>query len=283
VSPVNGFNGTVTLSASGVPSNVTTGFNANPTTTNSTLTFTAGASAVPGTYSVTVTGTSGSLSNSTTVSLTVIASGGVVKLSPAALRFAKVVVGQSGAAKTVTAANTGSAGVTFTNVAVGTANFTITSSTCTGSLAPKKKCTVIVEFTPTQGGSLSDTLTFTDTASNNPQTVGLSGTGEALSLNPSFINFNTVAVGSTSAPQNVTITNESSSMVSLTGISLTGSAKADFLISGNTCGATLGNGASCVVSVEFKPVATGVVTATLQVKSNGGGSPQTVSLEGTGQ
>jgi len=283
VNPVNGFNGTVTLSASGAPGNVTTGFNPNPTSTNSTLTFTAGASAVPGTYSVTVTGTSGSLTNSTTVSLTVIASGGLMKLSPAALSFAKVVVGQSGAAKTVTATNTGSAGVTFTSVAVGTANFKITSSTCTGSLAPKKKCTVQVEFTPTQGGSLTDTLTFTDTASNNPQTVSLSGTGEALLLNPSFINFNAVTVGSTSAAQNVTITNGSSSTVTLTGISLTGTSKGSFLISGNTCGATLGNGGSCVVSVEFKPLATGVVTATLQVKSNGGGSPQAISLEGTGK
>jgi Abnormal spindle-like microcephaly-assoc'd, ASPM-SPD-2-Hydin len=283
VSPANGFNGSVTLTASGAPANVTAAFNPNPTSTSSTLTFTAGASAVPGTYPVNVTGISGSLTNSTTVSLTVVAAGGLVKLTPAALSFAKVVVGQSGVAKTVTATNTGAAGVTFTSVAVGTANFTITSSTCTGLLAPKKKCTVTVEFTPTQGGALTDTLTFTDTASNNPQTVALSGTGEALLLNPSFINFNTVAVGNISAPQNITITNESSSTVSLTGVALTGSAKVDFLISGNTCGATLGNGASCVVSVEFKPLVKSVVTATLQVKSNGGGSPQAVSLEGTGQ
>jgi len=232
---------------------------------------------------VTVTGVSGSLTHSTNISLTVNAPVGTISVSPAHETFAKTGVGQIGAAKTVTATNSGSASVTFTSVAVGTANFKITSSTCTGSLLPTKKCTVKVEFTPTQGGSLTDTLTFTDSASNNPQTVALSGTGEALLLNPTFINFNAVTVGSTSAPQNVTITNESSSTVTLMGSSLTGSAKGSFLISGNTCGATLGNGAHCVVSVEFKPLAKGVVTATLQVKSNGGGSPQTVSLEGTGQ
>lgn len=283
VNPLNGFNGAVTLSASGVPSNVTAGFNPNPTTTSSTLTFTVGASAVPGTYTVTVSGTSGSLTNSTNVSLTVIALGGVVKLSPATLSFGKLVAGQNSAAKTVTATNTGTASVTFTSVTLGTANFQITSSTCTGSLAHNKKCTVQVEFTPTQGGTLTDTLTFTDSGSNSPQTVALSGTGEALALNPTAINFNTQAVGTTSAPQNVTITNGSSSTVTLMGISLSGTYKSDFLISGNTCGATLGGGASCVVSVEFKPLVKSVVTATLQVKSNGGGSPQSVSLEGTGQ
>jgi subtilase family serine protease len=285
ITPVNGFNGTVNLSTGTLPSGVTAGFNPNPATSTSTLTFTVAANATTGTTTVTVTGVSGSLTHSTNISLTVNAPVGTISVKPAKEAFAKTLVGQITAAKTVTATNTGTASVTFTGVTVGTANFKITSSTCTGSLLPTKKCAVQVEFTPTQGGALADTLTFADTASNNPQTVALSGTGEALSLNPTFINFNTQTVGTTSASQNVTITNQSSSTVTLTGISLTGSDKGDFLInnSGTTCGASLGNGASCVVSVEFMPSAKSVFTANLQVKSNGGGGAQTVSLEGTGK
>ncbi|MFZ1916398.1 MAG: choice-of-anchor D domain-containing protein [Terriglobales bacterium] len=285
ISPINGFNGAVTLSTGTLPSGVTAGFNPDPATSTSTLTFTAAANATTGTTTVTVTGVSGSLTHSTNITLTVTAPVGTISVKPATEKFAKTLVGQISAAKTVTATNTGSASVNFNSVTVGTANFKITSSACTGSLAPNKNCKVQVEFTPTQGGTVTDTLTFTDSASNNPQTVALSGTGEALLLNPTFLNFNTQAVGTTSAPLGVTITNESSSTVSLTGISLTGSAKGSFLInnSGTTCGASLGNGASCVVSVQFKPVAKGVVAATLQIKSTGGGSPQTVSLEGTGQ
>lgn len=71
VIPQNGFGGTVSLSASGVPTGVTASFNPASTLTNSTLTFTASASATTGTFTVTVKGVSGTLNSSTTVSLTV--------------------------------------------------------------------------------------------------------------------------------------------------------------------------------------------------------------------
>lgn len=71
ITPLNGFNGDVTLSASGLPSAVTAAFGKNPTTTSSTLTFTAGAAATPGTSTVTITGKSGSLAETTTLSLRV--------------------------------------------------------------------------------------------------------------------------------------------------------------------------------------------------------------------
>ena len=71
LTPQNGFNGSVTLSASGLPNGVTASFSPNPTTSGSTLTLTAGSSATTGTASVTITGVSGSLSHSTPLSLTV--------------------------------------------------------------------------------------------------------------------------------------------------------------------------------------------------------------------
>jgi len=71
VNPLNGFSGSVSLSASGLPSGVTAAFNPSGTTTTSTLTLTASSSAAVGTATVTITGTSGSLTHTTTVSLTV--------------------------------------------------------------------------------------------------------------------------------------------------------------------------------------------------------------------
>ena len=71
VTPQNGFNGNVALSASGLPSGVTASFNPASTASSSILTLTAGSAATTGTASVTITGTSGSLTNITTVSLTV--------------------------------------------------------------------------------------------------------------------------------------------------------------------------------------------------------------------
>src|SRR6267378_656228 len=70
-SPRNGFTGSVTFSASGLPSGVTASFSSNPDPASTTLTFGAGATAAIGTFTVTITGTSGSLSSTATITLTV--------------------------------------------------------------------------------------------------------------------------------------------------------------------------------------------------------------------
>jgi len=72
-SVTGGFNGTISLSASGQPSGVTVTFNPTSITGagTSTMTMTVSSSTAPGTYTITVTGTSGSTQATTTVSLTV--------------------------------------------------------------------------------------------------------------------------------------------------------------------------------------------------------------------
>src|SRR5437763_1612531 len=71
VNPLSGFNGSVSLSASGLPSGVMPSFSPASTTNTSTLTLTATSTATTGTVTVTVTGTSGTLTKATTVSLTI--------------------------------------------------------------------------------------------------------------------------------------------------------------------------------------------------------------------
>jgi FG-GAP repeat len=71
ITPENGFSGSVSLSASGLPSGVTAAFSPNPATGSSTLTLTASATATPGTATVRVIGTSGNLTQTTTLTLTV--------------------------------------------------------------------------------------------------------------------------------------------------------------------------------------------------------------------
>lgn len=82
-----GFGSQVTLSVSGAPSGVTTGFSANPISGNgssSQLTFTVASTVAAGTYSITVTGTpSSGTPESTTVTLTVTAPPPVFSLSAA--------------------------------------------------------------------------------------------------------------------------------------------------------------------------------------------------------
>src|SRR3989454_1435872 len=71
VTPLNGFNSSVSLSASGLPSGVTASFNPSSTASSSTLTLTASSTATTGTFTLTVTGSSGNLTKTTTIFLTV--------------------------------------------------------------------------------------------------------------------------------------------------------------------------------------------------------------------
>src|SRR5262249_34931404 len=98
VTPSNGFNGSVNLSASGLPNGVTAGFAPNPTNTTSIVTFTASGTATAGTSTVTITGVSGSETHTTTIQLTVTSTAGpIVTLTPASLAFANTVVGGTSA------------------------------------------------------------------------------------------------------------------------------------------------------------------------------------------
>jgi len=73
VGALNGFNGPVNFSASGLPSGASASFNPASVTGSgsSTMTVATSTSTPAGTYTITITGTSGSVTHSTTVSLTV--------------------------------------------------------------------------------------------------------------------------------------------------------------------------------------------------------------------
>ncbi len=73
VSAEYGFTGSVSLTATGLPTGVTASFSPNPTTYSSTITLTASSSAALGQYTVTITGTSGSQTVKTTLTLGVYA------------------------------------------------------------------------------------------------------------------------------------------------------------------------------------------------------------------
>jgi len=71
VTPENGFSGSVSFAATGLPSGVTASFSPTSSTSSSVLTLTASSTATAGTSTVTITGTSGSTTASTTISLAV--------------------------------------------------------------------------------------------------------------------------------------------------------------------------------------------------------------------
>jgi len=207
--------------------------------------------------------------------------GPAVSLSASALNFKKVGIGMTSAPQTVTLTNVGSATLNISSITA-SGDFSISNNTCGATVAAGANCAVSVTFTPTKKGVRNGTLTFTDNAPDSPQTVALKGTGQSIVLSPTSLNFGTVAVGNTSPEQIVTVTNLNSITVTITSIAFAGTAAGDYLISSNTCGATIAGGASCSVGVEFKPTATGKRNAKLNVNNDGGGSPASASLKGIG-
>jgi len=88
-------------------------------------------------------------------------------------------------------------------------------------------------------------------------------------------------VGTRSLAKKITLTNKGSVTVRVSGIAITGTDARDFAET-NTCGKSVGSGASCFIKVTFKPLAKGKRTANVSVYDNGGGSPQQATLIGTG-
>jgi len=141
-------------------------------------------------------------------------------------------------------------------------------------------CTINVSFAPAVAGPVSGTLVIVDNAANSPQSVTLSGTGvapAAVSLSPTSLTFPATQVGTTSAPQIITLTNTGGANLSINSIA----ASQPFAETTN-CPASLAGGASCTISVAFTPQSSGTANGAVTISDSASGSPQTVSLSGTG-
>lgn len=232
-----------------------------------------------GTRSASLSVTDNAAGSPQSVSLRGTGDAAVVTLSPTSLSFGAQPLGTTSAAQTVTLINTGNETLSITGLTV-SAGFRKASQTCSQTLAAGAACTVQIEFTPARGGPITGTVTVTDNAPGSPQTVSLTGVGTAAELSTSALKFGDVQIH-TSSTQTVTLTNVGKAAFSIGGIAITGTRAAAFSQT-NTCPPSLGASASCSIMVTFTPKAVLSYSDTLQIVDGGGGSPQTVSLSGTG-
>jgi hypothetical protein len=98
-------------------------------------------------------------------------------LTPASAVYAQQIVGTTSAAKTFTLTNNQPVGLTGIAIST-TGHFSVSAMTCGASLNAKANCTISVTFSPTQTGTQTGQLVVHDSASNNPQTSNLTGTGK---------------------------------------------------------------------------------------------------------
>jgi hypothetical protein len=205
------------------------------------------------------------------------------KVSASKLPYNNQVIGTTSATKKVKLTNQGTSSLSINRIYIGGVNpgdFAQTN-TCGATLAAKVSCTISATFSPTAKNKRQAALGISDSDAASPQAIALSGMGTVVSLSKSSLSFGNQAVGTSSPPQAVTLTNTGTTALHFSGIKIVGANYQDFTQT-NTCGASIAAGANCTITITFKPTLPGARKAAVNITDDGGGSPQIVALTGTG-
>lgn len=260
-----------------------------------TVTF---APAVPGALAASVNIADSASGSPQKIALTGTGLGAEAALSHTAIDFPSTKIGVASTALTFSVTNKGNVALALSGSGYGIAmqgtaamqtDSYIESNNCGSSLAAGKACTVSVIFKPLLAGTIAADVRIASNATGATlQKVALSGPayGPGALLSKSSLTFAATTVGATSAKQYFTLTNVGNQTLTLTGsamgITMQGTNETSFAET-NTCGSSLAKGASCTVTVTFKPTVKGALTADVRFGDNATGSPQKVYLTGTGQ
>jgi archaellum component FlaF (FlaF/FlaG flagellin family) len=226
------------------------------------------------------------------------ASNPVASSSPTSVDFGSVPVGQTSTPVTVTLTNAGSAPLKIAAFGINAASVNqadfvlLAGGTCSvaSPVAEGKSCTALVRFKPTATGFRSGILRFWVNTAAGRLDVALSGTAMPGSLpdpsaSPASVDFGAVAVGQTSDPVTVTVTNAGPGTLEFASFGITAASvnQSDFvLLSGGTCSAaaTVAAGQSCTARVRFKPTAEGARSGLLRFWANTATGKLDVPLSG---
>jgi hypothetical protein len=213
-----------------------------------------------------------------------------VQLSTTSLNFGDQLVNTTSGVMQVTLTNTGTATLNFTsfNVQISTGDTTPSpdfqsNNTCGNSLGTGLSCTINAFFTPSLPGLRTGVIKIIDDASDSPQFITLSGTGlSAGVVTPSVpnLNFGSHAVG-TMTTQTITLTNTGSGTLNILGLTFTGNFALDDTTTCPSFG-SLAASASCDIGITFSPYVLGANNGQLAITYDAVGSPNVVSLSGTG-
>ena len=209
-----------------------------------------------------------------------------VTLAPPSLRFAAL-TGTSSAPKTVKLSNSGFGPLVISSIAA-SGDYSETDNCVSSSpLAAGASCSINVTFSPTVTGAIAGVITIYDNGINGaPHRIPLSGTGQvAVAVTPPSLVFPSTAVGNTSSPLIVTVTNNAT-----TAQTVSWAAGGNFAAvpgGATPCTSTMAAASVCTLSVTFSPTTNGVagtVKGGVTVTDAASGilyNPQSTSLTGT--
>ncbi len=205
---------------------------------------------------------------------------GSALFSPTSLTFPSTAVGSSAATQTATLTNQLSTALNIGAITV-SGNYSQTNN-CPASLAANASCTFTVGFTPTTSGTKNGMLSVnygTGTLSLflSGTATGGTGGGGNVSYSPKIFTYPNQALGAASAPLNVTLTNNQTTALNISGIQV-----ASPFSQSNNCGSSLAAGKSCTITVTFSPTVVGFFSSSLVITDDAAGSPRTIALSGNG-
>ena len=149
------------------------------------------------------------------------------------------------------------------------------TNTCGSSVPAGSSCTISVTFAPEAEGVFDGTVTIN--SSGGIEKLAVTGIGgfPAFSAKAKNLSFGDTAVGSTSQPRVVKVTNEGTDKLFIDRLSVSG----DFGQT-NTCEPYVNPGITCTISVTFVPTATSARKGVLKIRHELG--VYKVSLRGVG-
>lgn len=176
-------------------------------------------------------------------------------------------------------------------------SFQIVGNTCTDLiLPPASQCDITILFAPQSTGDREaglqiivyplNTIPVTGgLPEENPRQIVLRGRGTApeLEIRPGEIQFGEHDLAQPSSAQNVTIANNGTGSLFISGVAIVGNHPSDFVRLSDECtGATIAPGAACSISLSFVPSQSGSRNANLIITTNASEEPRTIPLQGIG-
>ena len=199
-------------------------------------------------------------------------------VSPSWLNFGTVANGAKSNSLAITVTNSGNGPLHVTGATVAPP-FVVEQPMCQVALTRLANCTVPVALSPVTLGVQSGQVLIQEDALNSKPVVLVRGMAATptLTVSAASITFSGQAIGTSSPAQTITLTNTSPVAVTFTSITASGQ-----FAETSQCGTTLAPGATCAIPVVFNPSATGTQNGVLSIADNAAGTPQSISLTGTG-
>ncbi|MBU0730531.1 MAG: choice-of-anchor D domain-containing protein [Proteobacteria bacterium] len=221
---------------------------------------------------------------------TALVQGRSINITPLALGFNTVMIGDGIGSQSVTVVSNGTNSVTLGVIELSGAEageLLIVSDNCSGvTLSSLSSCTIEIKPMPTSIGAKSATLVIPSNATDTAREVGLSYVASGrpdIAATPANHDFTSVLIGTLSDQKSLSIINNGAADLTISSIGLTGDNPEDYRIISDLCTGVLMPEETCKIDILFAPASEGTKAASVKIESDDPDEPQIlISLTGLG-